>query len=198
MKSLFSTGNQEILDNIYIGITLPSLNSDGTILESPLRWLQLPRDLRNALAHDHLEPVYMLDKLINVESSKHRQIRLARIVAVTTSDFDHMRAQTSVPLKRKTNFFGARAQFIYPEKLLDPHVYDTLTFLYHDHPDDSKQAIYKDAALWQRLMMHRGNSPALQLSTSAEIHQRNARTRMIRKSKQAISSYVKYRVNYLI
>ncbi|MGY4735491.1 DUF7679 family protein [Weissella cibaria] len=113
----------------------------------------MPKDLRDALTHDHLAPTYMVDKLINVESSKNRQIRLARIVAVTTSDFDHMRRQTNVPLKKKTDFFGARAQFIYPEKLLDLHIYDTLTFLYHDYSVSSRSAIYKDAVLWQRLMM---------------------------------------------
>lgn len=84
MKSLFSNDSQEVFNNIYIGITLPSRSSDGTISESPLRWLQLSKDLRHALTHDHLQPNYMMDKLINVESAKNRQIRLARIVAVTT------------------------------------------------------------------------------------------------------------------
>lgn len=198
MKSLFSNDNQEVLNNIYIGITLPGRNSDGRISESPLRWLQLSKDLRCALTHDHLPPTYMMDKLINVESAKNRQIRLARIVAVTTSDFEHMRRQTNVPLKKKTDFFGARAQFIYPEKLLDLHIYDTLTFLYHDYSAGSKHTIYKDAVLWQRLMMQHGHSPALPLSTPVEITERTSRTRIIMKTKQAISNSGKYRSNYLL
>lgn len=34
MKSLFSNDNQEVLNNIYTGITLPGRNSDGRISES--------------------------------------------------------------------------------------------------------------------------------------------------------------------
>ncbi|KIU19801.1 hypothetical protein [Weissella cibaria] len=71
MKPLFSNANQEVLNNIYIGITLPGRNSDGRISESPLRWLQLSKDLRHALTHDHLPPTYTMDKLINVESEKN-------------------------------------------------------------------------------------------------------------------------------
>ncbi|WP_420340848.1 DUF7679 family protein [Weissella cibaria] len=86
----------------------------------------------------------------------------------------------------------ARAQFICPEKLLGLHIYDTLTFLYHDYSAGSKHTIYKDAVLWQRLMMQHRHTPALQLSTPVEIHNHNMRTHMIRKIKQIGAAYGKF------
>ncbi|MBJ7689481.1 hypothetical protein HAU32_11075 [Weissella confusa] len=169
MNSLFVDSNVQTLQIYFIGITLPFVAPDGTIQETPTRWLKLSNDLYAALKHDQLEVSFLLDKLINVESGNHRQIRLARIVATATSDFEYIQRQTSLQLRKKTDLIGARSQFIFPERLLSAYVYDALTYLYHDYSPRSHRAIYQDAALWQRKMAQHGHPSALRLKSIEEL-----------------------------
>lgn len=98
----------QTLQIYFIGITLPFVAPDGTIQETPTRWLKLSNDLYAALKHDQLEVSFLLDKLINVESGNHRKIRLARIVATAMSDFEYTQRQTSLQLRKKTDLICAR------------------------------------------------------------------------------------------
>jgi|GEM_PF-4254828 len=158
MTSPFST-NSMTLSQYFIGVTLPSINRENVIQESPIRWLKLSGDLTTALKHDHLPVEFLLDKLINVETGPHRKIRLARIVATTASDLTHMRNQSNVPTKSIKSFMGTRSQWIDPTRLLDDYLFETLQYLFHDYSLQEHLAIEEDAAVWQALLIKAKHNP---------------------------------------
>lgn len=169
MSSLFSTSTQT-LHQYFIGVTLPTINPADRVEETPIRWLKLSRDLTFAINYDQLPIDTLLDNLIIVETGIHRKIRLARIVATTSSDLVHMRQQSNIPTRSIKSFMGARSQWINPSQLLDEHIYETLRYLYHDYDLQSHLAIYEDAAAWQALLVEANHSPKHMLLAKKRRH----------------------------